>query len=361
VERAFARMSPRGLPLIGSCDWNDGLSALGVDEKGESVWLGWFIAGLLRDWADIYTMIGQPAKAETCIARRKKLIADINAHAWDPAGYFRCATKDSGEWIGASSATEGKIHLNPQTWAILADGVDDERRALCWQAVQRHLLTPFGPLLLSPAYTVPDATVGYITRYSPGSRENGGVYMHAATWALLTACKLKQPELVEKIWHSIAPPTRGADAEAYWAEPYVLPGNVDGPTSERPGRAGWTWYTGSAAWLNKVSLEWMLGLRPTLRGLLIDPCPAPSLGRVQVSRVYRGKTLRVSFDAAQCREGLAPAVTINGQILPGNLLTDAIFATLGPVTDVGVTWGAPVLAEPKHESAKGATVGALRK
>src|SRR5690606_9297785 len=99
-----------------------------------------------------------------------------------------------------------------------------------------------------------------------------------ATWALAAAAKRRDVEAVERIWRGISPPLRGQDADAYFAEPYVLPGNVDGPLSPTPGRAGWTWYTGSAAWLNRVSLEWIVGLRATWEGLRIDPCPFPSMG-----------------------------------------------------------------------------------
>src|SRR5205085_3163138 len=115
-----------------------------------------------------------------------------------------------------------------------------ERADASWAAVKEHLLAPMGPLLSWPAYTKPDETIGYITRYAPGLRENGGVYMHAATWALAAAAKRKDTQAVEKIWNSISPPARaeGDGVNDYWAEPYVTPGNVDGPLSSTPGKAG---------------------------------------------------------------------------------------------------------------------------
>ena len=335
-KRAFGRLSERGLPHIGSCDWNDGLSAMGVEERGESVWLGWFLCELLRDWAVILDRAGDVATAGDFRKRREKMISDINAAAWDGA-WFRYGTKDNGEWVGSARSAEGKIHLNAQTWAIIADGTTPDRTEAAWSSVKQRLLSAYGPLLLEPAYTVPDATIGYITRYSPGSRENGGVYMHAATWALLAACKLKDVESVGRIWASIAPPSRcGADAEAYWAEPYVLPGNVDGPLSELPGRAGWTWYSGSAAWLNKVSLEWVLGVRPTLAGLLIDPCPARELGRVSMARNYRGRRLKLKLDATNWQAGVGSVVTVNGREIPGGLIDDSVLAGVAEGTELAI-------------------------
>ncbi len=325
--RAFKRHSERGLPLIGSCDWNDGLSAMGIDEKGESVWLGWFLVSTLREWTRILRREGDQKTADDFGRRADALVEAINRHAWDGA-HFKYGTKDSGEWIGSNQSPEGQIHLNAQTWAILNDGAEGSRLDAAWASVKDRLLSPYGPLLLAPAYTVPDPTIGYITRYSPGSRENGGVYMHAATWALMAACKRRDVESVERIWDSIAPPhrARGEHAKAYWAEPYVTPGNVDGPLSDLPGRAGWTWYTGSAAWLNRVSLEWVLGLRPAwdgdqgATGLLIDPCPPASLGKVSVHRVWRGRTVRVTFDAARFAPDRRAVLTVNGEVIEGNLL-----------------------------------------
>ncbi|MBI1189157.1 MAG: glycosyl transferase family 36 [Tepidisphaera sp.] len=298
IARAFGRTSPRGLPHIGSCDWNDGLSAMGVEEKGESVWLAMFLCQILGDMAHVLTHRGDQAKAGEYLARRDAYAKAINAHAWDGA-WYRYGTKDNGEWIGASACAEGRIHLNAQTWSILTDIAPAERAQAAWESVKKNLLSPYGPLLLFPAYTVPDPTIGYVTRYSPGSRENGGVYMHAATWALAAAAKLKDAASVQKIWDSVSPAWRGRDADKYWAEPYVTPGNVDGPLSDLPGRAGWTWYTGSAAWLNRVSLEWVLGIRPTWEGLRIDPCPAAALGQVKVSRRWRGVDVQVQFDASE--------------------------------------------------------------
>ncbi len=298
IARAFARTSARGLPYIGSCDWNDGLSAMGIEERGESVWVAMFLCVILADWERILGRPQDAALREEYRRTRMAYAAAVNAHAWDAEGYYRYGTKDDGTWIGASSAAEGRIHLNAQTWAILADIAPPDRAADAWSAVKERLFTDYGPLLLHPAYTTPDATIGYVTRYAPGSRENGGVYMHAATWALAAACRMKDQAAVERIWDGISPPVRAGDAVAYHAEPYVVPGNVDGPLSDKPGRAGWTWYTGSAAWLNRVSLEWIVGIRPRWDGLLIDPCPPRSLGRVKVSRRFRGVLVEVSFDAA---------------------------------------------------------------
>ena len=344
-RRAFARMSTRGLPFIGSCDWNDGLSAVGIEEKGESIWLAMFLVALLRDFAVVLQQAGHASVAGEFLERRSTLAAAINTHAWD-GQWFRVASKDSGEWLGSSKNAEGKIHLNPQTWCVLADISADERTQVAWRSAKEHLLKPYGPLLLSPAYITPDASVGYITRYAPGCRENGGVYMHAATWALAAAAKLKDVAAVSAIWDGVSPAWRAREADAYFAEPFVTPGNVDGPSSEFPGRAGWTWYTGSAAWLNRVCMEWVLGVRPEWGGLRIDPCPPASLGMVQFTRTWRGMKIRLSFNAAEFDPTARALTTVEGQELAGGLIPES-WVKPGRTIDVTVRWVPAAHTEPK--------------
>jgi cellobiose phosphorylase len=284
-ERVFRRSSARGLPHIGAGDWNDGLSAAGMEEKGESIWLAHFLAGCLGEWAEIHARSGKAKFAADYAMRRDALVAAINEHGWDGQWYWR-ATLDSGEKIGSASNEQGRIYLNAQTWAVLNDIAPPDRAKQCMDAVKEHLVAESGALLLAPAYSIPDERIGYITRYAPGLRENGGVYTHAATWAIAAAAKMKDAELVERLLIAIDPTNK--DPERYWAEPYVLPGNVDGPGSPWYGRAGWTWYTGSAAWLHRVVAEWVLGVRPTWDGLIVDPCLPPSWQRARMIRPFRG-------------------------------------------------------------------------
>ncbi len=292
-ERVFRRTSERGLPYIGAGDWNDGLSAAGLQEKGESVWLAHFLAGCLAEWAEIHRRSGRASFAAAYSQRRASLVAAINEHAWDGAWYWR-ATLDDGSCIGSAQNRVGKIFLNAQTWAVLNDVAPHEREVACMNAVRKHLVSDAGALLLAPAYDEPDERIGYITRYAPGVRENGGVYTHAATWAIAAAAKIKDASLVERLLVAIDPTNK--DPERYWAEPYVLPGNVDGPDSPLYGRAGWTWYTGSAAWLHRIIGEWVVGVRPDWDELVIDPCLPPSWDRVRMTRPWRGATYEIRIE-----------------------------------------------------------------
>jgi cellobiose phosphorylase len=309
-RRVFARTSARGIPFIGAGDWNDGLSAMGLAEKGESFWLGHFLAGLLAEWAQIWSRAGKAELSAEFAKRHMALVAAINAHGWDGEWYLR-GTLDDGRALGTAKDRVGRIFLNAQTWAILNDVAPPDRAARCMEAVKAHLVTEAGALLLAPAFDVPVAEIGYITRYAPGLRENGGVYTHAATWAIAAAAKAKDSALVGRLLDAINPAIK--DPDRYFAEPYVLPGNVDGPDSPHHGRGAWTWYTGSAAWLHRVVAEWVLGVRPEIDGLRIDPCLPPGWDRARMLRPWRGATWEIEIV-----RGTTAGVEVDGSAIEGN-------------------------------------------
>jgi cellobiose phosphorylase len=316
-RRVFARTSARGIPFIGAGDWNDGLSAMGLLEKGESVWLGHFLAGLLADWSEIHRRTGDAARADEFAARRAALVEALNAHGWDGSWYAR-GTLDDGSVLGSAGNRVGRIFLNAQTWAILNDVAPPARAAACLAAIREHLVSEAGALLLAPAFDRPVPEIGYITRYAPGLRENGGVYTHAATWAIAAAAKAKDAALVENLLVAIHPANK--EPARYAAEPYVLPGNVDGPASPYHGRAGWTWYTGSAAWLHRVVAEWVFGVRPGWDSLTIDPCLPPGWNRVRMVRPWRGAALEIEIARGVPHEGRDVSVAVDGVALATNVL-----------------------------------------
>jgi cellobiose phosphorylase len=293
IDRALQHRSERGLPLIGGGDWNDGLSAVGLEMKGESVWLGHFLHRILCDFAEVAAGRGDHAREHRYRAEAGELRSRLNTFGWDGA-YYWGATKDSGQKIGSKQNAEGSVWLNPQTWAVISGVADAERAGQVMDVVERELETEIGPLLLSPAYTVPDRTIGYLTRYSAGMRENGGVYTHGAAWAVIAEAMLGRGTAAFRMFSNLNPINRGKQPRRYQAEPYVTPGNIEGPGSPFFGRGGWTWYTGSAAWLFKIGLEWILGIRPSQDGLIVDPCIPPEWGGFTVKRIFRGAEYRIT-------------------------------------------------------------------
>lgn len=299
IARFLERRSARGLPLIGSGDWNDGISHAGIDGRGESVWLAMFGYQILNRMATIYDRLGQAGRAAAARQEAQNLSRAVETHGWD-GNWYIAGTSDDGRPFGSDECRSGKIFLNPQTWAVIS-GIGSEARARqALQSVRDHLLKPYGALLLSPAYDEVDRTIGYITRYAPGLRENGGVYSHASTWAVQALAQSGDPAAALALYRSMLPPLRAeADADRYQAEPYVMPGNVDGPDSPHEGQAGWTWYTGSAAWMRRMGLHWLLGVRASLDGLIVDPKLAAGLGPIRLERPFRGDVFEIEIEPGE--------------------------------------------------------------
>ncbi|RMH57588.1 MAG: hypothetical protein D6679_06310 [Candidatus Hydrogenedentota bacterium] len=329
IDRAWRNRSPRGLPLMGSCDWNDGLSSAGDEGRGESAWVAHFLHFLLKEMALLAE--AREENPEEFLGRARELYRLVNRYAWDGAWYIQ-GTTDGGAPIGSHRCREGKIHLNPQTWSLISGtgrGAYAERgeQALC--SVEKHLLVDWGVLLLAPAYSRPDPTIGYLTRYAPGRRENGGVYTHAAVWAARAARIAGKADLCRRILFSLLPPVRGRDPR-YEAEPYVTPGNIDGPATPTPGKGGWTWYTGSAAWLQRCLFEDLLGIRSQPEGIEFEPTVPPDWVGFSVKRPWRGKLLEIHLIRSE-DEGVEVKGSRGGiASLPGSFLPARILHGRGP-------------------------------
>ncbi|HQB94761.1 MAG TPA: glycosyl transferase family 36 [Candidatus Omnitrophota bacterium] len=320
IDKALTRFSPRGLPLIGECDWNDGLSHVGIKWKGESIWLGHFLYGILNRIAPIMKERGDKTKAKKYLHRAEALKEALNKDGWDGEWYLG-ATRDDGRPLGSRSCETGKIFLNCQTWAVITGVSDKERSRVAMNSAAKWLYKKYGPLLLTPGYNKTDPTIGYITRYAPSVRENGGLYTHAGTWAIQAEAMMRDGEKAYQVYKSFNPILRGLDPDLYFAEPYVTPGNVDGPDSPNNGRGGWTWYTGSGAWYAVVALNWLLGIRPTAKGLIVDPVIPKRWPGYRMKRLFRGTTYMIEVKNGGKGQGVKELI-VDGKKQPGTLIPD---------------------------------------
>ena len=314
IDFSLKKFSERGLPLIGGGDWNDGLNAVGLDGKGESIWLGHFLYKILTDFSYIAENIKDAERANYYKNRATTLKDSINKYGWDGKWYLR-ATKDNGEKIGSSENEEGKIFLNAQTWAVISGVADLNRANEVMSAVENYLECEIGPLLLYPAYKKPDKFIGYLTRYAPGARENGSLYTHAGTWSIIAFAILKNADAVYRIFKKINPANPEKNIDVYCAEPYVTPGNVEGPESPLFGRAGWTWYTGSSAWLLRAVVDYILGVRATFKGLYVDPCIPSSWQSFKIKRTFRGAIYDIEILNPNGKNYGVSEVFVNGEKL----------------------------------------------
>ena len=314
INHSLSMFSERGIPLMGAHDWNDGLSAVGHGMKGESFWVAEFLYYIMVRFAKIASERGDTEFAQLLCQRSAKLKEDFNKHGWD-GEWFLQATNDLGEKLGSKENTEGQIFLNPQLWAVISDITTDERKRLAMQAVEKYLLKDFGALLLSPEYCSPNSEVGYITRYAPGLRENGGVYTHAATWTVWAAALMGNSDVAYRAYKGICPPNR-KDSDNFKSEPYVLPGNSDGPISPYFGKGGWSWYSGSAQWLHRVAASHLLGVQATFDGLVVNPCIPAEWKGFHYTRQFRGGEYRISVKRTGKRAIRADGKQIEGNLIP---------------------------------------------
>ncbi|MGI0524717.1 GH36-type glycosyl hydrolase domain-containing protein [Rhizobium giardinii] len=300
------RLGRHGLPLMGTGDWNDGMNKVGAQGRGESVWNGWFFLTVLKSFATIASLRGDLRCATSCLERAEGLRAALETHAWDGAWYRR-AYFDDGAPLGSSSNDECQIDALPQAWAVISGAADKERASTAMSAVYQRLVRRQDKLiqLFDPPFDKGSLQPGYIKGYVPGIRENGGQYTHAAAWVVLATALQGDGDRALQLWSLINPinhATTMQDAQYYMVEPYVVSADVYG-APPHTGRGGWTWYTGSAAWLYRVALEAILGFRRQDQLLSIDPCVPTYWPEYQVNYRHGSATYRIHVDnrAGVCR------------------------------------------------------------
>jgi cyclic beta-1,2-glucan synthetase len=263
-----------GLPLIGSCDWNDGMNRVGREGRGESVWLGWFLHTVLASFSPIVESRGDEERARRYDAEAARL-AEMLDLAWD-GDWYRRAYYDDGVPLGTAQAEECRIDSIAQSWAVLSGAAAPTRAERAMDAVRTHLVRrgPEVALLLDPPFDRGAEDPGYIRAYPRGIRENGGQYTHAAAWVVAAMARLGSGDETMELFHMLNPVNHtrtGPAAERYKGEPYVVAGDVYSHPAHT-GRAGWTWYTGSAGWMYRAGLESILGLRRHGGTFEVAPC-----------------------------------------------------------------------------------------
>ncbi|MDQ3494331.1 MAG: cyclic beta 1-2 glucan synthetase [Pseudomonadota bacterium] len=275
LRRGSELLGARGLPLIGTGDWNDGMNRVGDAGIGESVWLGFFLFDALSRFEGVASGRGDVAFADECRESARRLRDNLEAHGWDGAWYRR-AWFDDGSPLGSTASDECRIDSISQSWAVLSGASDPARARQAMASLDLHLVRRDAGLiqLLEPPFDRTDKDPGYIRGYVPGVRENGGQYTHAAVWAAMAFARLGDRERAWELARMINPIHHAADAESaarYKVEPYVLAADVYA-VPPHTGRGGWTWYTGSAGWMYRLLTESLLGLRREGDRLRIQPC-----------------------------------------------------------------------------------------
>ncbi|GLK72385.1 hypothetical protein GCM10017643_25010 [Ancylobacter dichloromethanicus] len=273
-DQCVALTGANGLPLMGTGDRNDGMNRVGEGGKGESVWLGWLFIRTVAMFAPL-AEARDPVRIARWRAHATSVRAAIERAAWD-GEWYRRATYDDGSWLGTSGSDECRIDSVAQSWAVLSGAAEASRATQAMASLERHLVRREEgiALLFTPPFRNTSRDPGYIKGYPPGLRENGGQYSHAAMWAILAFARLGDRAKAHDLFALLNPVNHGTSpcqVATYKVEPYVLAADV---TSVAPhaGRGGWSWYTGSAAWMYRAGIEGILGIRKKGAYLIVSPC-----------------------------------------------------------------------------------------
>nr|WP_236599188.1 glucoamylase family protein [Ramlibacter monticola] len=320
------RFGELGLPLMGGGDWNDGMNRVGHGGRGESVWLGFFLCEVLRQFAPLARRRGDDSLARRCDSERLALRARLEASAWD-GQWYRRAWFDDGTPLGSRDSAECSIDAIAQSWSVLDGTTDTPRTREAMTSLAARLVRPEAMLvqLLDPPFDRKGPDPGYIAGYLPGVRENGGQYTHAAVWAAMAFAALGDAHRAWQLMDIINPLHHGRtpqEVAVYQVEPYVVAADVYS-MPPHTGRGGWTWYTGSAGWMYRLVLESLLGLRLRIDDegawLAIVPCVPEHWTSFGVDYRFRDTVYRIEI--VLTGEADAPtAIELDGRQQAGDAL-----------------------------------------
>jgi cyclic beta-1,2-glucan synthetase len=315
------KVGEHGLPLMGSGDWNDGMNRVGNLGKGESIWVGWFLHNTL-DWftpfCEARTDTTRAATYREHVVRLKKA---LEAEAWD-GDWYRRAYFDDGTPLGSAQNEECRIDSIAQSWGVISGAADEHRAHRAMAAVEEYLIRRGDGLviLFTPPFDKSPLDPGYIKGYVPGVRENGGQYTHAAIWTLIAYAMIGDGDRAGELFALLNPINHAstrAGLHKYKVEPYVAAGDVYA-VPPHTGRGGWTWYTGSASWMYRAGLEFILGFQLQGERLTINPCIPRSWREYEIN--YRHGSTRYSIKVENpfsVSRGIA-SVELDGKLQPSD-------------------------------------------
>jgi cyclic beta-1,2-glucan synthetase len=330
------RFGKHQLPLMGCGDWNDGMNLVGHKGKGESVWLAWFLYDNLQQFAALARGRNDEAFAKVCNTQATQLLANIEAYAWDGEWYKR-AWFDDGTPLGSSDNEECRIDSISQSWAVISGGGEQARANQAMAQVDKSLVRRDTQLiqLLDPPFDKSALEPGYIKGYVPGVRENGGQYTHAAIWATMAFAQMGDKERAWELFAMLNPVNHGStpeEIERYKVEPYIMCADIYA-TPPHTGRGGWTWYTGAAGWMYRLTVETLLGVQLEVDHLRIAPCIPDHWQSYKIHYRYRDTVYHIDIRRVGEQSGRVMRVSVDGVTTDGSVGDDGRLHGMIPLVD----------------------------
>lgn len=303
-----------GLCLWGGGDWNDSINNAGMQGIGESVWLSIATVKACKQYMEILELLGLSEEVQTVNSRAEAMVALIVEYGFEN-GHFIYGFNDWGEKVGSDDCEEGKIYLNPQSWAVLAGIFDKEESQKLMDVVEERLHCDYGYVQCAPSYTKLDNHIGRSTGFVPGCVENGSVYNHGVTFKIAADCILGRAEEAYRSLREIL--SDNPVLENCGVEPYAVTNMYLGPENPYDAKfAPCSWITGTASWMYRCITEFIFGVSAEYNGLKVAPCIPKELDNVKISRRFRGATYHITIRRGEEGSILCDGVKVDGNILP---------------------------------------------
>jgi len=303
-----------GLPLLGYADWND---TVNLRKGAESLFNAHLYGVALLEMMELCAHLQQPTGQYQAYYDDMK--ARVNDCGWDGRWYIRYFDVD-GTPLGSHQNSHGQIYVNGQSWAVMSGFATPERGRAAMDSVYEKLNTPNGIKLSAPGFNGFDPIVGGISTYPPGAKENGGIFLHANPWAMIAETMLGNGDRAFQYYNQINPAAKNDVIDVFECEPYVYPQNILGDEHPQFGLARNSWLSGTASWAYQAGTRFILGIRPTYEGLLIDPCIPTRWDSFKVIRVCRGVTYHIEFRNPNHVSNGVVSLCVDGQPLPGQVV-----------------------------------------
>ena len=316
LEFNLERTGMHGLPCGLSADWND---CLRLGYYGESLFVAFQLRLGLTCYAEIADRLDQPDEVTWGLAQRTILDANIQDCAWD-GDWFIWAIAEDGTVYGTREFEEGQVYLNTQVWSVISGAATPAQAERCMQTVYERLATPYGLMLCAPPFVKAPIEVMRAVVFNPGIKENAGIFNHTQGWGVMAECLLGNGDRAYQYLRASLPAAYNDRAEIRQSEPYVQGQTTYSRYSTRPGNTRTSWLTGAAAWAYFSATQYVLGLRPEIDGLRIDPCIPNSWPGFKATRRFRGHEIQIEVYNPDGVCGGVKSLTLNGRPLPGNLV-----------------------------------------
>lgn len=316
IEFTHTDVGAHGLPLLGFADWND---TVNLRPGAESVFSALLYGKALLEMIGLAQHLGDETMIEQFTTYYQEMRARVNQHAWDGEWYLRYFDSD-GTPLGSHQNEQGQIYLNAQSWAVISAFAPLERARQAMESARARLNTRYGLKLSAPGFNGFDPHRGGITTYPPGAKENGGIFLHTNPWAMIAETILGNGDRAFEYYNQINPGAKNDLIEIYECEPYVYPQNILGDEHPQFGLARNSWLSGTASWAYQAATMFILGVRPTYRGLLVDPCIPRVWDGFEVRRFYRGAWYEIKVQNPEhCSRGVK-LLKVDGNEITGNII-----------------------------------------